>query len=128
MSKASAEILGQRLLRLIGETAFGFDDVQIPVTLSIGIAAVDEVHVADHDIETSPGIARSKETPAVGSIVDPFGQVGNASSITSEFSVFEGSRSGELIDRFQAASENLLGLARQRVAQAKADGKGRLVG
>ena len=128
MDKAAAEFLGQRLLRLIVETAFGFDDVQIPVTVSIGIAAVDEVQIPDGDVETTLGVAR-KETPPVGSLaVDLFSQVGNASSITSEFSVFEGSRSGELVDRFQAASENLLGLARQRVAQAKSTGKGRLVG
>jgi hypothetical protein len=59
---------------------------------------------------------------------DPFSQVGNTSSITSEFSVFETSRSGEVIDRFHAASENLLGLGRQRLAQAKANGKGRMLG
>lgn len=128
LDKPAAEVLGQRLLRLIGETAFGFDDVQIPVTLSMGVATITEIVIPDHDVETSPGLPRSKETPAGGSVADPFSQVGNQSSITSEFSVFEGSRSGELIDRFQAASDNLLGLARQRVAQAKADGKGRLVG
>jgi hypothetical protein len=126
--------LGDRLLRLISETAFGFDDVQIPVTLSIGVAAIAEVQVPDSDPETAPGArAGHVHTPgdggsaAVALAGDPFSQVGNASSITSEFSMFESSRSGEVVERFHAASENLLGLGRQRLAQAKANGKGRMV-
>ncbi len=130
VAKAGAEELGVRLLRLISETAFGFDDVQIPVTLSIGVATISEVQIPEGDVETAPGMQRQRETPANGtpsSVVDPFSQVGNSSHITSEFSVFEGSRSGEVVDRFQVASESLMTLARQRVAQAKSEGKGRLV-
>jgi len=128
ISKEGAVHLGQRLLRLIGETAFGFDDVQIPVTLSIGVAAVEEVQIPDADIETTPGNKPKLDTPNSGTTNDPFSHVGNSSSITSEFSLFESSRSGEVVDRFHAASESLLGLGRQRLAQAKTDGKGRLIG
>lgn len=126
VGKEGAVHLGERLLRLISETAFGFDDVQIPVTLSIGVAAIEEVVIPDADVETAPGTAPRLDTPPSGNTNDPFANVG--SSITSEFSLLESSRSGEIIDRFQAASENLLNLGRQRLAQAKAEGKGRLEG
>ncbi len=123
VEKAGAVFLGERVLRIIGETAFGFDDVQIPVTLSIGVAALDEIAIPDADAETAPGARVSaKDTPAGGTLPDPF-----HSSATSEFSLFESSRSGETIDRFHSASDQLLQLGRQRLAQAKSDGKGRLV-
>ncbi len=129
ITKEGAVHLGERLLRLIGETAFGFDDVQIPVTLSIGVAAVEEVAIPEADIETTPGSKPRLDTPPSGLMhtSDPFSQVGNSSSITSEFSIFESSRSGEIVDRFHAASESLLTLGRQRLAQAKNEGKGRLI-
>ncbi len=129
VEKAGAEHLGERLLRLIGETTFGFDDVQIPVTLSIGVAAVGEVQIPDSDVETTPGAKGARLDTPTGTnstASDPFSHVGNSSSITSEFSIYETSRSGEIIDRFHAAAENLLGLGRQRLAQAKSAGKGRL--
>lgn len=121
VDKAGALHLGERVLRIIGETAFGFDDVQIPVTLSVGVAAVDEIPLPDAESEPSPGVKPTKDTPAGGTVPDPH-------TATSEFSIFEASRSGEVIDRFHLASENLLGLARQRLAQAKSTGKGRMVG
>lgn len=122
VEKAGAVHLGERVLRIIGETAFGFDDVQIPVTLSIGVAALDEIVIPEADAETAPGARIAKDTPAGGTLPDPF-----HSSATSEFSLFESSRSGETIDRFHAASDQLLQLGRTRLAQAKSDGKGRLV-
>jgi two-component system cell cycle response regulator len=132
VSKLGAMNLGDRLLRLTSETAFGFDDVQIPVTLSIGVAAVDEVPVGDVDGATNPS---PKETPARGASPqsstppsDPFAQVTNSSSITGEFSVYEGTRTGDTADRFHASAEALVALGRQRLAQAKSDGKGRMVG
>jgi diguanylate cyclase (GGDEF)-like protein len=122
VNKAGAAHLAQRMLRIIGETAFGFDDVQIPVTLSVGVASIDEIAMADSDSETSPGIrARIDPLQADG------GFSSTASPTTSEFSLFESSRSGEVVDRFHAAAESLLGLGRQRLAQAKADGKSRVV-
>ena len=86
-------------------------------------AALDEIAIPDADAETAPGARVSaKDTPAGGTLPDPF-----HSSATSEFSLFESSRSGETIDRFHSASDQLLQLGRQRLAQAKSDGKGRLV-
>jgi two-component system, cell cycle response regulator len=111
--------LAERLLRIISETSFGFDDVQIPVTLSVGVASLDEIHVPDTDTETAPGAKPG--TPAGGTSPD-------GSNHTGEFSVFDQSHSGELVDRFHTAGESLLNLGRQRLVQAKSDGKGRLVG
>ncbi len=125
--KAGAVQLAQRILRIIGETAFGFDDVQIPVTLSVGVAAMDEVPVADVDSETSPGVRARVEVPGGDGLQTSGVQSVFSSSATGEFSLLESSRSGEVVDRFQIAAESLLGLGRQRLAQAKADGKGRVV-
>ena len=122
VNKGGGVKLAERVLRIIGETAFGFDDVQIPVTLSIGVAALDEVVIPDADAETAPGRS-ARDTPVGGTAPDPF-----HSSSTSEFSIFEASRSGEVIDRFHHASDQLLQLGRQRLAQAKSNGKGRLAG
>ncbi|MDP2344734.1 MAG: GGDEF domain-containing protein [Deltaproteobacteria bacterium] len=129
VDKQGAVYLGERVLRIIGETAFGFDDVQIPVTLSIGVAAVDEIKIPEApEYDTAPGIKpKEKDTPAAGTIPDPFQSSSPSSSSTSEFSIFENSRSGELVERFHSASDQLLQLGRQRLAQAKSDGKGRLV-
>ena len=120
-NKGGAVLLGERVLGIIGETAFGFDDVQIPVTLSIGVAAVDEIIVAEEH-ETLPGMNARKDA-LTGSISDPFA----GASTTNEFSIFESSRSGEIVERVHGASDQLLQLARQRLAQAKSDGKGRMV-
>ncbi len=121
ITKESAEYLGKRLLRMIGETAFGFDDVQIPVTLSVGVASIEELQLSDADAVPSTPRTGSGENPVGNS----FSQVGNASSITSEFSLNETSRSGEIVDRFHLAADNILGLGRQRLARAKGDGKAR---
>ena len=91
-----------------------------------GVAAISEVQIPDSDVETTPGAKANRLDTPTGTNSDPFSQVGNSSSITSEFSVYETSRSGEIVDRFHAAAENLLGLGRQRLAQAKSEGKGRL--
>ena len=122
ISKEGAEYLGKRLLRMIGETAFGFDDVQIPVTLSVGVAGIEELRLAETDAEPA-----SPRTPGSGdfSVDSSFSQVGNASSISSEFSLNESSRSGEVVDRFHLAADNILGLGRQRLARAKGESKAR---
>jgi hypothetical protein len=119
VGKTEAAHLAQRVLKVIGETSFGFDDVAIPVTLSIGVASIDEISLGDGDAEpTSSGRLRVD----TAGVADTF-----TGSTTSEFSLFESSRSGEIADRFSSAAESLLGLGRQRLAQAKSDGKGRLV-
>ncbi|MBM4281991.1 MAG: GGDEF domain-containing protein [Deltaproteobacteria bacterium] len=131
IAKDGAVQFAQRMLRIIGETAFGFDDVQIPVTLSVGVASMDEVPVADPESETSPGLRPLADAAADSAASNTFQhslQQPFASHTTSEFSLVESSRSGEVADRFHSAAESLLGLGRQRLAQAKADGKGRVVG
>jgi diguanylate cyclase (GGDEF)-like protein len=119
VGKTEAAYLAQRVLKVIGETSFGFDDVAIPVTLSIGVASIDEISLGDGDAEPTTSSRLRVDTAGVA---DSF-----TGSTTSEFSLFESSRSGEIADRFSSASESLLGLGRQRLAQAKSDGKGRLV-
>jgi hypothetical protein len=97
---------------MIGETAFGFDDVQIPVTLSIGIADMAELQ---DDKE-----AGAEHVTPISEGADAF-----ASSTSAELG-YE-SRTGDgTVDRFQALSDRFLDLARQRVMQAKSGGKGRL--
>ena len=118
IDKEGATLIGERLLRIIGETAFGFDDVQIPVTLSIGYVELAEVNVDEAETAVA-------ERPAVGSMTstvpDPFFQ-----SASGE--LLEGTRGNEGPDRFQLVAEALLGMARQRLVQAKELGKGRSVG
>ena len=117
VDREGARRLGDRLLRIIGETAFGFEDVQIPVTLSIGIADISEINVAEFEQSTAPGtnsgLEGTRSSQAPGS--------------NSDHSFFESSRSGEVVDRFHCVADSFFGLGRQRLAQAKSDGKGRAV-
>lgn len=125
VDKAGAVHLGQRLLRIIGETAFGFDEVQIPVTLSLGTAALDEVIEAEGDPTTAPGVRAVSPGTAPGG--DAFASQTGTNGGT-ESGVEPGSRtgSGEIHDRFHALCESLMSLTRQRLAKAKSQGKGRL--
>lgn len=129
VDKAGAVHLGQRLLRIIGETAFGFDEVQIPVTLSLGAAALDEVVEAEGDPTTAPGV-RAAASPGTAPGGDAFSsQTGTFGGGTESGAGAEsGSRtgSGEIHDRFHTLCESLMSLTRQRLAKAKTQGKGRL--
>jgi two-component system, cell cycle response regulator len=115
--KLGAKELAGRMLRVVGETAFGFDDVQIPVTLSIGAAEIHEIP-EDLDTKTSPVIP--KAGGSTSSHADSFG------SQTGEVLSDSASRSGEIVDRYHSAAEALMALGRQRLTQAKSAGKGRL--
>ena len=119
VDKEGAVILGQRILRIIGETAFGFDDVQIPVTLSIGAAGLGEVVEAEVDFQTAPGTA----VPRTQSGQDSFG---SATSQTDLGDSGSKTGSGEVLDRFHTLADSLMSLGRQRLAHAKTHGKGRL--
>jgi diguanylate cyclase (GGDEF)-like protein len=119
VDKDAARHLGGRILRLVGETAFGFDDVQIPVTLSIGVAAISDVH-DELDVKTA---ASNKDASSTSSGV---GEAMGFASQTGEIAGDGSSRSGETVDRFHALAESLFSVGRQRLAQAKGQGKGRL--
>jgi diguanylate cyclase (GGDEF)-like protein len=116
VDKDGAIHLGRRILRIIGETAFGFDDVQIPVTLSLGAAGLGEVlggpGAPGHDSSTSPGMALN-----VDGLRTSQGDISESSSKTGP---------GEALDRFLVLGDNLMALGRQRLGQAKTQGKGRL--
>jgi diguanylate cyclase (GGDEF)-like protein len=118
--------LGHRILRIIGETAFGFDDVQIPVTLSLGAAGLHEIAEPDSDPLTSPGAPAGALGTSTG--MESASGIFQSATDTSEIGTSSGSKtgSGELQDRFHAMSDQLMNLGRQRLAAAKTQGKGRL--
>lgn len=124
VDKEGAVHLGQRLLRIIGETAFGFDEVQIPVTLSLGAAALDEVIEAEGAPTTAPGVRPSDTHGGADAFGSQTGTFGGGTESGAE----SGSRtgSGEIHDRFHTLCESLMSLTRQRLAKAKSQGKGRL--
>ena len=124
VDKEGAVHLGQRLLRIIGETAFGFDEVQIPVTLSLGATALDEVIEAEGDPTTAPGVRPSDTHGGADAFGSQTGTFGGGTESGAE----SGSRtgSGEIHDRFHTLCESLMSLTRQRLAKAKSQGKGRL--
>lgn len=113
--------LGQRILRLIGETAFGFDDVQIPVTLSLGAAGLSEVLELEQDPRTSPG-APAQSSSGTGPGVEPSTGIFPSGTETD----MNKTGSGEIVDRFHMIADGLISLGRQRLASAKTQGKGRL--
>lgn len=125
VDKAGAVHLGQRILRIIGETAFGFDEVQIPVTLSLGAAALDEVVEAEGDPTTAPGMRPQDSHAAADGFASQTGTFGGGGT---ESGAEAGTRtgSGEIHDRFHTLCESLMSLTRQRLAKAKSQGKGRL--
>lgn len=133
VDKDGAKELANRILRVVGETAFGFDDVQIPVTLSIGVAGISELP-EDGELKTAPGLKNN--TSSVASSVSSASSSASSTSSHLEAPAFGSqtgeivsdstSRSGEGADRFHNAAEGLMTLARQRLAQAKSLGKGRL--
>lgn len=128
VDKDGAVKLGQRILRIIGETAFGFDDVQIPVTLSIGAAGLTEILDSEGDPTTAPGVRQAHGTsPGTSPGGDMFA---SQTSQTSQTDLSESSSSktgsGEVTDRFHALADSLMALGRQRLAHAKGHGKGRL--
>lgn len=118
IDKSGALNLSNRMLRIIGDTAFGFDDVQIPVTCSIGIGTLAEVNLDEIEANTATG----ERPPAASTTPEHL--------MTSSGDVFGApdslSRTGETPDRFHLLAEGLFGLARQRLAQAKEAGKGRV--
>src|SRR5207253_1971740 len=86
--KAGATDLASRLLKIIGETAFGFDDVQIPVTISVGVAGLSEVNLEEG--ETAVGGRVSVGTSG-STVPDPF--FTSASGTSNDFN--DNSRTGE---------------------------------
>jgi hypothetical protein len=147
VDKAGASILGQRLLRMIEETAFGFDDVKIPVTLSIGVADISEVdtqalsdrrdlladldehsttetHVAGGAFDTDAGTVPPTPAEARALSDNPGGRMGTDPP-SFELSVPDAQRQGDSADTHQLVCDALLELARSRMARAKASGRGR---
>ena len=148
VDKAGATILGQRLLRMIEETTFGFDDVKIPVTLSIGVADIGEVDaqvltdrrdlLVDMDehstTETRVGRGGPLDTDARTQPPSRAEALGLSSEAGArlrtdppEFDVSapDVQRQGDPSDTHQLVCDALLELARSRMARAKAAGRGR---
>jgi diguanylate cyclase (GGDEF)-like protein len=117
VDRVGAGQVANRILRAVGETAFGFDDVQIPVSLSIGGCSLTEV-AEDAEAKTAPAL---RDGSISQSSIAGFGTLteDGSGSVSS-------SRSGEIADRFHHTAEAMFALARQRLSSAKAHGKGTL--
>lgn len=118
VGKEGAVHLASRVMRMVAESAFGFDDAQIPVTLSLGAASFHELADADGDPTTSPGVSHLLGTSPS---LDVSGIVQSDIDSASRTGT-----SGELKDRFHSMADALMTLGRQRLAAAKGQGKGRL--
>lgn len=109
IDKDDAVKLAERIKMMVAEGAFGFDDVQIPVSISVGIVSIADIdednppEMVFSDNETSPG-----ETPSY-----PF-----SVETTSEIARDESS------DRFVVLSESVFQVARARLAASKKQGPG----
>jgi two-component system, cell cycle response regulator len=99
-----AALLLSRLMKMVDETPFGFDDVHIPVTLTAVVVGMDDVIVSDADGATAPGASATAHRDT-------------AQTATGEYSVFE-PRSEEH-DRFAVAADQWLDTARHRLIAAK---------
>jgi GGDEF domain-containing protein len=97
--------LANRLMHMVGEGSFGFDDVQIPVAIS------------DIDEESIPDSPSTEDDTHNETAAHPF-----AVDI-SELGTFSSKTDG----RFYRLSEAMFTLARQRLLDAKKNGKGQIV-
>ena len=118
VDKTGCVHLGQRILKIVGETAFGFDDVQIPVTLSVSASALSDLGEIDYEPLTATrksafDSSHTSTSRTTGSYSTDWGDLSKTGS-------------GEIVDRFHTFADNLVSLGRQRLAQAKTNGKGRL--
>jgi two-component system, cell cycle response regulator len=122
IDKGGALNLSNRMLRIVGDTAFGFDDVQIPVTVSVGIGTLAEVSLdveGDAEVVTATGERR----PAGASTTPETLMTSSGDTLGGAQDL---SRTGETQDRFHLLAEGLFGLARRRLAAAKDGGRGRV--
>jgi two-component system, cell cycle response regulator len=104
--------LADRLMHMVGEGSFGFDDVQIPVAISVAVVSVSDID--EESIPDSPPTEDDthNETAAHPFVVD-----------ISELGTFSSKTGG----RFYRLSEAMFTLARQRLLDAKKNGKGQIV-
>lgn len=107
--KGAAVQLSERLIELVGQGSFGFDDVQIPVGISVAVVSLDDVDEA-----------KLPQPPRVEDDISPDTPPHPFAMDTSEIGSTLAS------DRFFLLSEGMFALARERLQQAKALGKGRV--
>jgi two-component system, cell cycle response regulator len=113
--KEEAAQLTERIIKVVEETSFGFDDVQIPVSLSASVVASDEVSVP----EAATDVGHVGALPRQGSREFEVGNTG-----TGEHSTFETRTDPH--DRFAVGAEQLMDSARQRLIAGKLQGRGRI--
>jgi two-component system cell cycle response regulator len=109
--KSAAVALAERVMKMVNEGTFGFDDVQIPVGVSVSV-----VSLADIDEDSLPEPVTFDEPETTDTPAHPY------PIDTSELSPAQ--LSG---DRFWRLSESILQLAQDRLQEAKKAGKGRVV-
>lgn len=110
ITKDCAVRLAERLIALVGEGSFGFDDVQIPVGISVAVVSLDDIDEAR--LSASP---RDED------------ENGPDNTPPHPFAVDTSEIGSTLVgDRFFLLSEAMFSMARERLQQAKALGKGRV--
>jgi two-component system, cell cycle response regulator len=109
VSKDGALLLSQRLIELVHSSSFGFDDVKIPLALSVGVAAIEEIGEPEPEAELSD----HKKTEEIVSR-------GSSRSTSGEFTGAETRSSADVPDRHLAAADAMLQLARRRMREAAA--------
>jgi two-component system, cell cycle response regulator len=113
VNKEGALLLSQRLIELVHSSSFGFDDVKIPLTLSVGVAAIEEMGDDVHDLQ--PTSTEHKKTEEIVSH-----DASSSRSSSGEFTGVDTRPSAEVPDRQQQAADLMLQLARRRMRQAAA--------
>lgn len=108
ITKEAAIKLSERLIELVGQGSFGFDDVQIPVSITVAVVSLDDI---DENKLEPP-----REDEELGLDTPPHPFAVDPSEIGSTL----------VGDRFFLLSEGMFSLARERLQQAKALGKGRV--
>jgi diguanylate cyclase (GGDEF)-like protein len=110
IGKDNAVQMAGRIMELIAQGTFGFEDVEIPVSICMGAVTLEELgdedpqQFEDESGETVPG-----DTPP-----QPF-SIENTSEIDPER------------DRFHSLGERMFSIARDRLQRAKAQGRGVVV-
>jgi diguanylate cyclase (GGDEF)-like protein len=111
ISKKAAVAMADRVMRMVDEGTFGFDDVQIPVKVSISVVSLGDIDEENLPEPVTFDEPETTDTPPHAFSLDT-SEIGAA--VTGG-------------DRFWQLSESLLTVAQTRLQTAKQNGKGQIV-
>lgn len=111
ITKEEAVELSERLVQLVNEGSFGFDEVQIRVGISVAVVSLHDVDEASLPSADAFGGGTTTSTHSA------------APSLLGDLSETGG---GMNVDRFAVLSEGIYALARQRLQEAKSVSRGRV--